>query len=300
MIKNNNIKLDTRSEMINSVNNNFKFVVNKSLTANHVCFSTCLKLNNVTDPNVNSKGSSNQYVKPIVTYPDADLNKSIMLRDNKDKAVIYCWVNKVNGKTYVGSSVNLTARLYKYFSVKHLNKYKTPIHNALLKYGFNNFSLEILEYCEQGVDPITREQYYFGLLNPEYNILEIAGSSLGFKHSDETLKFFKNSRKVSEATKNNLSLAATGRILTESDKVKISLARKGIKLSDETRAKISAVTTARIGVPVIVKNVNTNTELEYTSLTDAALAIGVSRTAVKKVVDTGKTVKKQYIVTTKN
>jgi GIY-YIG catalytic domain/NUMOD3 motif len=284
-IKNNDIKVDTRSEMINSVNNNFKFVVNKSLITKRVCFSTCLKLNNVTNPNVNlaaaKPGSSNQDVNPIVTYPDADLNKSNLLRDNKDKAVVYRWVNKVNGKTYVGSSVNLTARLYKYFSVKHLNKYKTPIHNALLKYGFKNFSLEILEYCEQGVDPI-------------------AGSSLGFKHSEETLKFFKHSRKVSEATKNNLSLAATGRILTESDKAKISKARTGIKLSDETRAKISAVTTARIGISVIVKNVNTNTELEYTSLTDAALAIGVSRTAVKKVLDTGKTVKEQFIVTTKN
>lgn len=105
---------------------------------------------------------------------------------------------------------------------------------------------------------------------------------------------------MSEATKNNLSLAATGRTLTESDKAKISLARTGIKLSDETRSKISAATTARIGVSVIVKNINTNAELEYTSLTDAAKAIGVSRTAVKKVLDTGKTVKEQFIVTTKN
>jgi len=105
---------------------------------------------------------------------------------------------------------------------------------------------------------------------------------------------------VSEATRKNLSLAATGRILTESDKIKISIARKGIKLSDETRAKISAATIALIGVPVTVKNVNTNEELEYASLTDAAKAIGVSRTAVRKALDTGRTVKKQYIVATKN
>lgn len=45
-------------------------------------------------------------------------------------------------------------------------------------------NLEILEYCEQGVDPVRREQYYFGFLKPEDNILEIAGSSLGFKHSE--------------------------------------------------------------------------------------------------------------------
>src|SRR6186997_1381724 len=144
-------------------------------------------------------------------------------------------------------------RLYKYFSVKHITKYKTPIHNAILKYGFEKSTLEMLEYCENGINPTEREQYYFELLKPHYNILEIAGSFLGFKHSDKTLEFFKNSRKVSEDTKKNLSLAATGRILTEADKIKISNARKGIKLSDETRAKLSATTTSLIGIPVIVK-----------------------------------------------
>lgn len=196
--------------------------------------------------------------------------------------------------------MNLTVRLYKYFSIKHLTNYKTPIHNALLKYEFKNFSLEILEYCENGVDLIKREQFYFDLLKPEYNLLSIAGSPLGFKHSEKTLEFFRYDRKVSEETRKNLSLAATGRILTESDKMKISVARKGIKLSNETRAKISASTTALIGVPVTVKDVNTNVTLEYTSLTDAAKAIGVSRTAVRKALDTGRTVKRQYIVATKN
>lgn len=89
MNNNNDKKVDTRSKKINSVKNNFKFVVNKSLIAKCVCFSTYSKLNNVPDPNVNSKGSSNPNVSPVVTYPDADLNKSTILRDNKDKAVVY-------------------------------------------------------------------------------------------------------------------------------------------------------------------------------------------------------------------
>lgn len=239
-------------------------------------------------------------LKPEVIYHNCELDKAKILRDNKDKKAIYRWINNINHKTYIGSSANLTVRLYKYFSTIHLAKYNTPIHNALLKYGFNNFSLEILEYCENGVDLVKREQYYFDLLKPEYNILKIAGSPLGFKHSEKTLEFFRNNRKVSEETRNNLSLAATGRILTESDKIKISIARSGIKLSDETRAKISAATIALIGVSVTVKNVKTETELHYTSLTDAAKAIGVSRTAVRKALDTGRTVKGQYLVATKN
>jgi hypothetical protein len=105
---------------------------------------------------------------------------------------------------------------------------------------------------------------------------------------------------VSEETRVNLSLAATGRILTESDKTKISIARSGIKLSDETRARFSAATIALIGVSVTVKNVKTDTVLDYVTLTDAAKAIGVSRTAVRKALYTGRTVKGQYLVATKN
>ncbi|RUP52129.1 hypothetical protein BC936DRAFT_140584 [Jimgerdemannia flammicorona] len=59
------------------------------------------------------------------------------------------------------------------------------ILQALLKYGYANFSLEILEYCEVA-NVLSREQYWMDTLNPEYNILSTAGSSLGCKRSEET------------------------------------------------------------------------------------------------------------------
>lgn len=97
------------------------------------------------------------------------------------------------------------------------NKYP-PL--TLLKHGFKKFSLEILEYCEDGINPVTREQYYLELLKPDYNVLDLAGSSLGFKHKRKTLEYFQNERKVSEETRKNLSLATTGRILTEETRKK--------------------------------------------------------------------------------
>jgi len=36
---------------------------------------------------------------------------------------------------------------------------KSLIYDALLKYGYNNFTLEILEYCKIDI-LIEREQYY--------------------------------------------------------------------------------------------------------------------------------------------
>ena len=69
------------------------------------------------------------------------------------------------------------------------------IYKALLKYGYSNFQLEILEYCDPSII-IEREQYYIDLLIPEYNILKVAGSSFGYKHTVESLK------KMSEIAKN--------------------------------------------------------------------------------------------------
>lgn len=42
-----------------------------------------------------------------------------------------------------------------------------------------------MEYCDPS-DILKREQYYLDLLKPQYNILKIAGSFLGFKDTTET------------------------------------------------------------------------------------------------------------------
>jgi len=66
--------------------------------------------------------------------------------------------------------VDLANRFYLYYSLKLISNSNMTICKALLKYGYTNFQLEILEYYEpQNV--IAREQYYLDLLQPEYNIL---------------------------------------------------------------------------------------------------------------------------------
>ena len=98
-------------------------------------------------------------------------------------------MNKVNDNTYVGSSVNLARRLRVYYDFSfipsRLKSSKSRIYSAILKHGYSNFQLEILEYCTVE-NVISREQYYLNLLKPEYNLQSSAGSRLGSKHSDET------------------------------------------------------------------------------------------------------------------
>lgn len=62
-----------------------------------------------------------------------------------------------------------------------------------MKYGYSSFKLEVLEYCDKS-SLIEREQYYMSLLHPEYNVLTIAGSNLGFKHSEATKELFRSLR----------------------------------------------------------------------------------------------------------
>lgn len=155
------------------------------------------------------------------------------------------------------------------------------IYTALIKYGFDQFKLEILEYCSRE-HLLEREQYYLDTIKPEYNLLKIAGSSLGFRHNKATLDFFKNERRINQEGKNNLSKAASNRILSELEKKKLSQIRLGVKLSEVTRKKITETVTSKIGVPVIVKDLETGSEKPFNSLTQAAEYLNVTRTAISK------------------
>lgn len=122
---------------------------------------------------------------PVVTYNNAFSNKNQIILDNKEKAGIYCWTLLSSGKSYVGSSINLGRRLRDYFNpiyISHFTRKNMVINKALLKYGYSKFKLEILEYCDPE-DLIKKEQYYMDILNPEYNVLNTAYSSLGYKHT---------------------------------------------------------------------------------------------------------------------
>ena len=125
-----------------------------------------------------------QAVNSIKFYEDAFSMRKLIIKENKNKSGIYKWTNKITNDTYVGQSIDLAKRFIKYFNLSYLKNRETlVISRALIKYGYSNFSLEILEYCD--IANLTeREQYYMDKLNPKYNTLKIAGSSSGHKLSE--------------------------------------------------------------------------------------------------------------------
>jgi group I intron endonuclease len=189
--------------------------------------------------------------QPEKVYENADHQKLQILKENKGKSGVYRWVNKdSSGKSYVGSSVNLRRRFTQYFSIKYLLLYSyMAINRALLKYGYSNFYLTILEYCDPS-KCIEREQYYINHFKPEYNISPTAGAPMTDRnHSEETKKKISESRKGillgknhpmfginrSEETKQKISESRLGRLHSEETLQKF----RDRKFSEETKKKMS-------------------------------------------------------------
>lgn len=111
------------------------------------------------------------------------LDKLSILEDNKYKSGIYIIYNNINNKIYIGRSMDLKRRFMFYYNIKNLNREVTNgnsrICDALLIYGYINFSLEILEYCDKKYLN-ERKQYNLYLFQPEYNIRGKSGKIYKF------------------------------------------------------------------------------------------------------------------------
>lgn len=95
------------------------------------------------------------------------------------KSGIYQIRNLVNGKVYVGSTVNLHRRALAHFNkLQHHNHHSIKLQRAYNKYGLDKLTFEVLEYVEEE-NLLEREQYYIDTLEAVsngYNINPIAGA----------------------------------------------------------------------------------------------------------------------------
>lgn len=172
---------------------------------------------------LNNKSIPTSLVK---LYDNAHNMKIDIISENKAKSGIYMWTNLLTGDIYVGQSGDLSKRFRKYFTLSYIKSQESfIISRALIKYGYINFSVSILEYCDKS-SLLEREQYYLDSLQPQYNILKIAGSSLGYTHSQDS----KDKRsKALKGVYTGSKSALFGRTHNEDTIAKMSLSRSGEK-----------------------------------------------------------------------
>ncbi len=156
---------------------------------------------------------------------------------SNSKSGVYAITNTVNGKLYVGSAVNISARWRMHRSqLRRGIHHSNHLQSAWDKHGEQAFLFSILQEVGERERLIEEENKWIvqkdsANRSKGYNLCVAAGSQLGMKHSDDARK------RISDAHK--------GRKKSPDHQEAINLALRGRKLSDEHRAKISANQTGR-------------------------------------------------------
>jgi len=196
---------------------------------------------------------------------------------------IYVITNKINGKIYIGSSVNINRRWIEHLhKLRKGNHYNDKLQAGFTKYGEENFEFKLLEKVENREDLFVVEQKWLdetGCVTDGYNLADKAFYQPERKVDKETVDKFKESmaeywasdkfkelmkrnseflakRGVSEETRRKISEAGRGRKPSEKAIAALVSRTKGIPKSEEARKKMSVAKTGYKAPPEVGKKIS--------------------------------------------
>lgn len=175
---------------------------------------------------------------------------------------IYKITNKINGKIYIGKTLQTVEKRWQEHSSDYLKPRceKRPLYSAMRKYGIENFIVEEIEKCNNEILS-EREKYwieYYGSFKNGYNAT-LGGDGKSYIDYDLVVKmyrFYKNQKKTADFL--NISI----------DSVKSALLLKEEKIYTSKE-----VVKAQMGKQVLQLNLKEEPLKCFSSLADAAKSL---------------------------
>lgn len=227
----------------------------------------------------------------------------------KGKSGIYTITNIVNGKIYVGYSVNIPNRLNKHLKHLKLNKHPNEyLQRSFNKYKEESFLFEELVECSKTLLP-AEEHYWATILNVHnrdfgYNIepthpnhlsiiseytrakisKAVKGKNIGKKQTEEHKRkgaLARTGRKATQEHKDNISKGLKGRKLSKEHISKFSIKMKGRKLTEEHKEKCKLNSATRKSVTQYDQN--GKFIKDWLSIKEASLVLGISRGNIRSI-----------------
>lgn len=124
------------------------------------------------------------------------------------KSGIYKIINKIDGKYYIGSSINLLKRFYKHkLELRKNTHHNKKLQNAWNKYGEHNFEFLIIKNVLPECLRIIEQVYLNICKNDLDNTYNHSHNSFAFnklcKHTDETKEKISNTHKLKGTNRGN-------------------------------------------------------------------------------------------------
>lgn len=181
--------------------------------------------------------------------------------------IIYRIKNNINNKIYIGQTVrDLETRLK-----EHRRNKKCIMHRVFNKYGYENFTVDIIDTAETLDELNNKEIYwinYYDSSNKDkgYNLCEGGGNTKGYHHSEESKQLMSEHQKRKYGSDNHFY---------------------GMHHTDETREKMrqSWIDRKATGesLPQCKKVINLDTGEIFNSITDACNKYNLKNTHVSRV-----------------
>lgn len=207
--------------------------------------------------------------------------------ESQQTGVVYKITCLITGKPYVGQTrQKLNRRIAGH---KSSRRGRPGIDVAIRKYGWENFTVEVIETCP--VEKLNEREIFWirelnskapngynltdggdGGLNPSEetrakisaNHADFSGAKNGFygkRHSEESrakmsvAKKGKSHKPHSQETRDKISASEKGKHVSEETRAKISSAGKGRKLTAETRARMSVAHKGKTRPPATIAKI---------------------------------------------